>query len=70
MRVEYDPARDLLYVWFAEKGTQAATTEVIRPGVHALFDPDGKIVGIEVLDASESVGGSLSFEVALPAPAA
>jgi uncharacterized protein YuzE len=60
VKVEYDPARDLLYVWFARPGTEAATTEVIRPGVHADFDRDGKIVGLEVLDASGGIEGALA----------
>jgi uncharacterized protein YuzE len=66
MRVEYDPKRDLMYVWFAEKGTPAASTEVIRPGLHADFDSDGKLVGLELLEASQTVGDALSIELALP----
>ena len=65
MKVEYDSARDLLYVWFAVPETRAARTEPLAPGVHVDFDAQGKLVGIEVLDAAEILGGSLQFEVAL-----
>ena len=67
MKIEYDSAHDLLYVWFGLPGTKAAHTETITPGVHADFDRDGKLIGIEVLDASEVLGHKVQFEVALPA---
>jgi uncharacterized protein YuzE len=67
MRVEYDSVRDLLYLWLATPGTKAARTATVAPGVHADFDRDDKLIGIEVLDAIETLGGNLQFEVALPA---
>jgi uncharacterized protein YuzE len=63
MRLEYDAVRDLLYIAFAGQKVKAAHTVV--PGVHADFDAAGKLIGIEVLDASEVVGGRV--EVPLPA---
>jgi uncharacterized protein YuzE len=66
VKVEYDPARDLLYVWFAPVGTKAAQTMTVTPGVHADFDTHNKLVGLEVLDATEVLGGKVEFEVALP----
>lgn len=65
MRVEYDAKRDLLYVAFAPEGAMAATTEIIRPGVHIDFDRDGKMIGIEVLDAREVPGDAPSIQVQL-----
>jgi uncharacterized protein YuzE len=62
MKVQYDPSHDLLYVWFAPIGTKAASTETIRPGVHADFDRDGRLVGLEVLDAREILGASPTVE--------
>ena len=53
MKMEYDPLRDLLYLWFQTPGTKAARAEVISAGVHADFDREGRLLGIEVLDASE-----------------
>ena len=53
MKVEFDPARDVLYVWLGAPGTKAARTEIVSAGVHADFDRQGRLIGIEVLDASE-----------------
>lgn len=66
MKIEYDAARDLLYVWFGAPGTKAARTETITPGVHADLDSEGKLIGIEVLDASEMFGRKVLFEITLP----
>lgn len=68
MKIEYDPARDLLYVWFAPVGTKAAQTVTVTPGVHADFDNNNKLIGLEVLDATEILRGKVEFEVALPPP--
>ena len=64
MRVEYDPLRDLLYIAFAELEVKAAKTITVMPGVHADFSADGKLIGIEVIDATEVVGRKIEF--ALP----
>lgn len=70
MKIEYDPVRDLLYIWFGVPGEKAARTETVVPGVHADFDQEGRLLGIEVLDASEVLRHKVQFEVALtPAPA-
>ncbi len=66
MKIEYDSKLDLLYVWFSTPGTKAARTETITPGVHADFDAQGKLIGLEVLDASATLGDRVQFEVALP----
>ncbi len=68
MRIEYDPIRDLLYIWFGVVGTKAAQTVTVSPGVHADFDAGGKLIGLEVLEATEILGKSVQFEVALPSP--
>ena len=65
MKIEYDSARDLLYIWFSVPGTKAAKTQTIVSGVHADFDWNGKLVGLEVLDASEVLQNKVQFEVAL-----
>lgn len=51
--MEYDSVHDLLYMWFGTPGTQSAETKTIKPGVYADFDKEGKLLGIEVIDASE-----------------
>ncbi|PIU66724.1 MAG: hypothetical protein COS85_03685 [Armatimonadetes bacterium CG07_land_8_20_14_0_80_59_28] len=66
MKIEYDPTRDLLYVWFGEEGTKAVQTATVAPGVHADFDGNRKLIGLEVLDASEVLGTKVEFKVDLP----
>jgi uncharacterized protein YuzE len=61
MKVEYDPIRDLLYIYFSEPARKAAKTITIVPGVHADFSAEGKLIGIEVIDASEIVGKKIEF---------
>lgn len=51
MKIEYAPDRDLLYICFADIETKAAETVKISPGVYADFDRDGKLMGIEVIEA-------------------
>lgn len=63
MKIEYDPERDLLYICFAESGTKSAETVAIKPGVHADFDKDGKLIGIEVIDAKEIMGEKIEFKL-------
>ncbi len=64
MRIEFATERDLLYIYFAEADTKAAQTLTVTPGVMADFDKEGKIIGIEVLDASEVIGRKI--EIKLP----
>lgn len=66
MKIEYDAKRDLLYIWFGAVGTKAARTTTVSPGVHADFDMNDKLIGLEVLDATEVLGRHVQFEVTLP----
>jgi len=69
MKLEYDPVRDLLYIYFVEAHAKAAKTITVVPGVHADFNVKGKLIGIEVIDASEIMGKKIEFtlpEVHLP----
>lgn len=63
MRIEYDSKRDLLYLCFAEKEIKAVETVTIRTGVHADFDKEGRLIGIEVIDASEIMGRKIEFKL-------
>ena len=65
MKVEYDSVRDLIYIWFGIPGEKAARTETVVPGVHADFNAQGRLIGIEVLDASEVLRHKVQFEVEL-----
>ncbi len=65
MKIEYDPARDLLYIWFGTPGEKSAKTETVVPGVYADFDRNGRLLGLEILDASEGLRHKVQFEVSL-----
>jgi uncharacterized protein YuzE len=64
MKIELDPERDLLYIYFSEPETKAAQTVTVAPGVHADFDKSGRLIGIEVLEASKVIGKKI--EIKLP----
>lgn len=64
MKIEYDSVRDLLYLYFADEKTKAAQTATVVPGMNADFDRNGKLIGLEIIDASEIVGKKIEF--ALP----
>ncbi|UFN49136.1 DUF2283 domain-containing protein [Roseomonas sp. OT10] len=52
-RTTYDPAADALYVSLAPIAPGAvAETREVAPGVFLDFDAEGKLLGMEVLDAS------------------
>ncbi len=53
MKIEYDPVRSLLHLWFGMPGEKAAQAMTVVPGMHADFDTASKLIGIEVLNASE-----------------
>ncbi len=61
MRLEYDPLRDLLYLYFAESTQKAAKTVTVVPGLNANFNRQGKLIGIEILDASKTMGQTIEF---------
>jgi len=69
VRIEYDPIRDLLYVYFKEPLSKAAKTVTITPGVHADFDQHEELIGIEVIDVSGVVGGKIEFKLPEVIPA-
>lgn len=54
MKLTYDPQVDALYIRFTDEPLQV-TTQRLTEEVAVTYAPDGHIVGIEVLDASESV---------------
>lgn len=59
MKVEYDPTRDVLYLWLAAPGTTAVSTKKISPGVYADVDRDETLIGLEILDASDVLQDNL-----------
>ena len=53
MKLSYDRESDAFFVRFADE--PVIESEEVRPGIILDFDADGKIVGIEVLDAREQL---------------
>lgn len=53
MKSEYDPVVDALYIRLAE--SRIVESEELRPGFIVDLDADGRIVGVEILDASKQV---------------
>jgi uncharacterized protein YuzE len=62
MKTIYDPKADALYVRFAE--TSVIESEEVADGVVIDFDAKGKIVAIELLDASKHVSAGAIFPTA------
>jgi len=54
MRITYDPQVDALYIRFIDEPVQV-TTQRLSEDVAVNYAPDGRIVGIEILDATEYV---------------
>jgi uncharacterized protein YuzE len=59
MKTIYDPESDALYVRFTE--ASVFESEEVAEGVVLDFDADGRIVAIELLDASKHVAPGASF---------
>ncbi len=62
MRIEYDREVDALYLRLQEK--YVARTIEIEEGLNLDLDEDGKLIGLEVLDATERYSLSDIFNVA------
>ena len=65
MNVTYDPKTDTLSVIF-NPGPVAESDEE-KPGIILDYDKDGRLVGLEILDASKQVADltSVQFNVAV-----
>ena len=51
MKTHYDAEADALYLRFTDD--PVIESEEVRPGIVFDFDADGRIVAVEILDASE-----------------
>jgi uncharacterized protein YuzE len=58
MRITYDREVDALYIRFNEA---TVTTEHLAVGIAADYDADGRLAGIEILDATRQLGGATIF---------
>jgi uncharacterized protein YuzE len=69
MKFRYDPDADALYIRFSD--SSICETDEISPGVMLDVDAEGKLVGLEIINASQKLGKpSLTVEVELPKTAA
>lgn len=73
MKVSYDPLVDAMYIRFLD-GPVEVTTHRLSEDVAVNYAPDGRIVGIEILDASAVVfapgqEGRIEVENLTPVPA-
>jgi uncharacterized protein YuzE len=64
MKFHYYPETDSLYIDLAER--PGVETREVAPGVNLDFDADGKLVGIDIDHASESVNLERLETEALP----
>ncbi|MBN1659558.1 MAG: DUF2283 domain-containing protein [Anaerolineae bacterium] len=55
MKISYDPEVDALYIQFLDT---TVTTKHLVEGIAADYDADGKLAGLEILDALQRFGGS------------
>ena len=62
MRIEYDREVDTLYIRLQEK--YVARTMELEEGLNLDLDEDGKLIGLEVLDATEKYSLADIFNVA------
>jgi uncharacterized protein YuzE len=62
MKIEYDREVDALYVRLQEK--YVSRTIEIEKGLNLDLDEDGKLIGLEVLDATEKYSLADIFNVA------
>lgn len=58
MRITYDSEIDTLYIRFIET---TVTTEHVAEGIAVDYDSEGRIAGIEILDAVMRVGSKEVF---------
>jgi uncharacterized protein YuzE len=60
MKVDYDRATDSLTMVFIDAPVEES--DEIRPGVILDFDAEGRIVGMEILDASQRTDNPAAVE--------
>lgn len=58
MRISYDPEVDALYIRFIET---TVTTEHVAEGIAVDYTADGRLAGIEILDAQKRFGDADVF---------
>ncbi len=59
MKIQYDAEVDALYIEFHPLEPGTAENRPLSEGITANFGPDGKLAGLEILDASATLGKDL-----------
>jgi uncharacterized protein YuzE len=59
VKTHYDPEVDALYIQFSE--AEIVESEEVFDGVTFDFDGEGRIVSLEVLDASKHIAAGATF---------
>ncbi|OGI65305.1 hypothetical protein A3A95_03285 [Candidatus Nomurabacteria bacterium RIFCSPLOWO2_01_FULL_39_18] len=67
MKITYDKIADAAYIYL--KKSKIAKTVCLADRLIADLDKNGKIVGIELLDASSQIGGKRPSEIIIKIPA-
>lgn len=60
MKTRYDSETDAFYLRFAD--APVSESEEVRPGIVFDFDADGRIVAVEILDASEHLASGADLQ--------
>jgi uncharacterized protein YuzE len=68
VKVSYDPQADALYFELRPLAPGTAQCRDLNEDVVADYGPDGKLAGIEILDASELLGAGLDRVILEVAP--
>jgi uncharacterized protein YuzE len=69
MRLTYDPAADLLYLYLTDRASGApevARTKEAAEGLMLDYDAEGRVIGVEILAVSSRPGANpmqMAFEV-------
>jgi uncharacterized protein YuzE len=64
MRISYDNEMDALYVRFIEGEVECRTLQ-LNEDIALNIGPGEKLVGVEILDAREYLGGKVAPEISL-----
>ena len=59
MKISYDSEVDALYIRFKET---TVTSKHLAEGIAADYDSDGRLAGIEILDATKRLGDQSIFK--------
>lgn len=68
MKIRYDAEVDALYIELRELKPGTAECRELTPDITADYGPDGKLAGLEILDASEVLGEGVNRVILELAP--